>query len=61
MKSTIDTEDDDKRRNTKKNIKLKKDVMPWKKEKNKNYKQKKGKNQTSKDWESNIYEDIKFK
>ena len=49
-KSTIDIEDDaDRRRNTKKNIKLKKDVMPWKKEKNNNCKHKKRRKQTPKD------------
>jgi len=40
IKSTLDQKDDDKRKSTKTNIKLKKDVMPWKKEKNKNYKHK---------------------
>jgi len=43
MKSTPNKEKDDVaiRRNMKDDAKLKKDVMPWKKEKNKNYKHKK--------------------
>ena len=49
MKSTVDKDDDDKRRNTKKNIRLKKDVIPWKEKKNKNYKHKKRRKSKSKD------------
>ena len=63
MKSTPDKEkedDADIRRNMKDDAKLKKDVMPWKKEKNKYYKHKKKRKSSIKRWIIK-YEDIKFK
>jgi len=46
MKSIIHKEDDVNR--TKKNAKFKEDVIPWKKEKNKNYKHKKQRKSSTK-------------
>jgi len=61
MKSIIDKEDDaDRRTNIKKNIKLKKDVIPWKKEKSNNYKHKKKRKLSTKRWRIKS-KDVKFK
>ena len=61
MKFIIDKEDDaDRRRNTKKNIKLKNDVIPQKKEKSNNYKHKKKRKSNTKRWRIES-KDIKFK
>jgi len=63
IKSTLDKEKEDDvdiRRNIKDDAKLKKDVMPWKKEKNKYYKHKKKRKSSIKRWRIKS-EDIKFK
>jgi len=63
MRSTTDKEKEDDvdiRRNMKDDAKLKKDVMPWKKEKNKYYKHKKRRKSSIKRWTIK-YEDIQFK
>ena len=53
MKSTPDKEKEDDvdiKRNMKDDAKLKKDVIPWKKEKNKNYKHQKRRKSSIKRW-----------
>jgi len=63
MKSTPDKEKEDDldiRRNVKDDVKLKKDVMSWKREKNKYYNHKKRRKSSIKRWTIK-YEDIKFK
>jgi len=63
MKSTSDKEKEDDvdiRRNIKDDVKLKKDMMSWKKEKNKYYKHKKRRKSSIKRWRIKS-EDTKFK
>ena len=63
MKSTPNKEKEDDldiRRNVKDDVKLKKDMMSWKKEKNKYYKHKNRRNSSIKRWRIKT-EDIKFK
>jgi len=62
MKSTPDKEEDDVdiRRNMKDDAKLKKDVMPWKKDKNKYCKHKKRRKSSIQTWRIKS-ENIKFK
>jgi len=57
MKSTLDKEKED-NANIKDDAKLKKDVMPWKKKKNKYCKHKKRRKSSIKRWRIK-YEDIK--